>query len=107
MSFWESFDEATKVAIETMGESVQVGEVPDVRAIVENFTTEEGAAPGGRKTGLTCALVLPKEVEVQEGMRVTVRGVQGKIESWDMISGDTRKVYVGPHNRWSGTVPGL
>jgi hypothetical protein len=106
-AFWQGMTAANDLAIETMGESLRVGDV-EVMGVVDGKTWQEGAAPGGRKTIVRCEVLLSATVEVRDGMPVHVRGADGKVDGWDTIGPDGhRMVRVGPFNRWSGEIPGV
>jgi hypothetical protein len=104
--FWDSFIDATDMAIGTLGEPVLLdGE--EITAIADPLAIEEMKSAGGRKTMLAGDLVVAAGTELRDGMPVRVRGKDGRVESWEALAADGPLVVrIGPVNRWSGEIPG-
>jgi len=106
-AFWENMTAANDSARETLGESVLLDNV-EWMGIVDSASYEEAAVAGGRKVIVNCRVLVGAEVVPYDGMLTTVRGADGKVGSWEMLTPDgTRWLNIGSRNRWSGDVPGV
>lgn len=105
--FWDAFAAANTAAIETMGEPLELDGV-ERSGIVDQQSWQEGAAPGGRKSLLSCKVLIDPSVDLRDGMPVKIRGLDGKVDGWESTGpGCHHLVSIGPVNRWSGDIPGL
>lgn len=105
-AFWEGMNSANDAAIATMGELARLGDA-DVMVVVDVMTVEDAISAGGRKMLLGCQMLVPSGVDLEDGMMVRVRGMDGRVNSWAILSPNGhRMVQVGPVNRWSGEIPG-
>lgn len=106
-AFWDGLAAANDAAIETMGEEVELGGVV-MQAVVDAQFSEPTAGVGGRRDILRATLLVPGNTELADAMVVSLRGVEGKVVSWEPLGpGGHVQVNVGPYNRWSGAIPGV
>ena len=109
MSFWETFADACNLANETLGEPVIVDGVEVLGTVSGIMSVEDGVAPGGRRWLPSCEVIVPGTVTPSDGLAVTVRGVEARVESWEALGaaeGACWLLRLGPVNRWSGEIPG-
>lgn len=109
MTFWESFENASGDAIETMGEPLKVkvdGE--EIDAVVLPMAGTSGFIPGGVKQGVEFQLYVKVEVcAPADGKVVEARGQTGRLNVWEFVSAGYALWTVGPKNRWDGDIPGM
>lgn len=105
-AFWETFAAADAVAIGVMGEPVML-DGQEASAIVDPVSIDERIGSGGRSVPIGTVILVPAGTALRDGMPVTVRGVDGRVNGWEAIGSGSLLVTVGPVNRWSGDIPGV
>ena len=100
-AFWESFDSATEVAVDVMGEPITVNGVPGV-GVVSALKISEDASTAGVRKNMDFEILVSELVLAVEGQQVIARGITAAIYQIEYISGTLRVLHCGPENRWDG-----
>lgn len=106
-AFWDSMNRANEAAITTHGEPITL-DGNEITGVVDELSYEEAKSSGGRRSLVGCRVLVGAAVIPADGMPVVVRGLDGKVGSWETVAADgTCWLSIGSVNRWSGEVPGV
>jgi hypothetical protein len=98
--FWETLADADAVAVDVLGEEVEIGGVA-MLAVVQAAGEAARIVPGGVSAGVTMVLHVSKAdgEAVADGALVEARGLSGRVVS-KTHHGSGWEIQVGPENRW-------
>lgn len=100
-AFWESFDEASELVVDVLGEPIVVNGLPGV-GVVGSMKASDGASSGGRRLDVDFEILVSDLVNAVEGQTVIARGITAAIYQIELVSGTRRILHCGPLNRWDG-----
>jgi hypothetical protein len=83
MSFWQTFAAANEDAAAAMGEAMVVAGVAITGVVTQPLGVEDGNVPGGKAAIVSGEIWVPASVTPADGMKVTVRGMAARVDSWE------------------------
>lgn len=103
MSFWETFAAGNEDAAEAMGEAMTVGGIAVTGIVTQPLGVEDGNVAGGKAAIVSGEIWVPATVTPADGMKVTVRGMNARVENWESEGPGCGYLFrLGPVNRAAG-----